>query len=53
MYERTLEFFVEKNKLIGTDKIISKNNYESYLIKEEIKKGSQSPFEFFLDSCRL
>ena len=28
LYERSIEFFVEKNKMIGNDKIISKYNLD-------------------------
>ena len=41
MYERSIEFFVEKNKLIGTDKIISKNKLDSkkYDIRFHMEPG--------------
>ena len=41
LYERSLEYFVEKNKLIGTDKIISKNKLETkkYDIRFHMEPG--------------
>ena len=41
LYERSIEFFVEKNKLIGTDKIISKNKLETkkYDIRFHMEPG--------------
>ncbi len=41
LHERSLEYFVEKDKLIGTDKIISKNKLESrkYDIRFHMEPG--------------
>ncbi len=41
LYERSIEFFVEKNKLIGTDKIISKNKLDpkKYDIRFHMEPG--------------
>ena len=41
LYERSLEYFVEKNKLIGTDKMISKNKLETkkYDIRFHMEPG--------------
>ena len=41
LHERSIEFFVEKNKLIGTDKIISKNKLETkkYDIRFHMEPG--------------
>ena len=41
LHERSLEYFVEKNKLFGTDKIISKNKLESrkYDIRFHMEPG--------------